>query len=64
MVALGISKWEKYARSNPLLKERNAIPPRDEEITIMRIAYFVSESVTNVFPEMSWKSEVLTVNIR
>ena len=64
MVELGMPNWEKYASSNPLLKERKAIPARDDEITIMCIANFVSESVTNVFSEMLCKSQGLTVNIR
>ena len=49
MVELGIPKNEKQAKSNPLLKETNDIPPNDVEIKIMRIAYFVSESVMIFF---------------
>ena len=51
MFELGIPKLEKYAKSNPLLKERYPIPPREAENKIIRIALFVSESVTDVFFE-------------
>ena len=51
MFELGMPKLEKYAKSNPLLKERYPIPPREAENKIIRIALFVSESVTDVFFE-------------
>ena len=52
MFELGMPKLEKYANSNPLLKERYPIPPREAENKIIRIALFVSESVTDVFFEL------------
>ena len=51
MFELGMPKLEKYAKSNPLLKERYPIPPKEEENKIIRIALFVSESVMDVFFE-------------
>ena len=55
MVELGIPKLEKYASSNPLLKERYPTPPSEEENIIIRIALFVSESVMDVYFELLWK---------
>ena len=54
---------DNFTRSNPLLKEGYDIPPREAVSKIMRIAFFVSESVIDVFAECCEKMELFSTNI-